>query len=201
MPTKTEKTILVYISAASDCDVERSVLGRAIADVPVDLGWRIVQTQGANDPVDAQAIRDADLHVLLLAEDIRAPVGVEWKLARRAGRHPTLFLRKTRSRTPAARSFIRYVGPTETWTPYESPADLRRKALIEVVDTLLDRAGRLALKPARIVGLQQWRDRLVEGADDEAETADGSTGASSVILSREEIATSGGVLIGDEGDT
>ena len=197
----TQNTILLYISAAPDCDVERSVLGRAIADVPVDLGWRIVQSNGPNDPVDAQAILNADLHMLLLAEDIRAPIGVEWKIARNAGRHPRLFIRETQSRTPAARSFVRYVGPNETWTPYASPAELRRKALIDVADTLLDRAGPLALKPARIVGLRQWREQLAEGQEPEAETADGSTGASSVILSRDEIATSGGVLIeGEEGD-
>jgi hypothetical protein len=195
-----EKTILVYISAASDCDVERSVLGRAIADVPVDLGWHIVQTAGPNDPVDARAIRNADLHFLLLAEDIRAPVGVEWKLARSIGRRPTLFIRETQSRTPAARSFVRYVGPNATWTGYDSPASLRRQALIAVADYLLDHAGRLALKPARIVELQQWREDLAEGKDADAEAGDRSTGASSVILSREDIATSGGVLIGDERD-
>jgi hypothetical protein len=194
----TETTMLIYISAAPDCGVERSVLGRAIADVPVDLGWRIVQSSGPNDPVDAQAILHADLHVLLLAEDIRAPIGVEWKLARNAGRRPRLFLRETSQRTPAARSFIRYAGADAAWTPYASPADLRRKALIAVADGLLDRAGQLALKPARIVALQQWREDLAEGKGMEAEAGDSSTGASSVMLSRDAIATSGGVLIGGE---
>ncbi len=194
----TQTTILLYISAAPDCDVERSVLGRAVADVPVDLGWRVVQSNGPNDPVDARAILDADLHLLLLAEDIRAPIGVEWKLARNAGRHPRLFLRETRQRTPAARSFVRYVGPNARWTRYASPGELRRQVLIAVADMLLDRAGRLALTPAQIVGLQQWREALAEGEEPEAEAADGSTGASSVMLSREGIATSGGVLIGGE---
>jgi hypothetical protein len=194
----TERTILLYISAAPDCDVERSVLGRAIADVPVDLGWRIVQSSGPNDPVDAQAILHADLHVLLLAEDIRAPIGVEWKVARNAGRRPRLFLREMSRRTPAARSFIRYAGADARWTPYASPAALRRQALIAVADMLLDRAGQLALTPARIVALQRWREDLAEGKEMEAEAGDGSTGASSVLLSRDEIATSGGVLIGGE---
>ena len=36
--------VLLYISAASDLEREREVLSKAVTEIPVDLGWRIVQS-------------------------------------------------------------------------------------------------------------------------------------------------------------
>ena len=85
--------VLLYISAASDLALEREVLSRAITEIPTSLGWRITQTPIGDEPLDLEAAAQADLHLLILGGDIRAPVGVEWLAARRAGRIPTLFLK------------------------------------------------------------------------------------------------------------
>ncbi|MDQ4076092.1 MAG: hypothetical protein M3220_07575, partial [Chloroflexota bacterium] len=101
--------VRLYISAASDLEGEREILGRAVTEIPVDLGWRIAQSPRRNDPVDEDAVVRADVHVLLLGSDIRAPVGLEWLAARRAGQQPLPFLKRDVRRTPAAMEFIRYI--------------------------------------------------------------------------------------------
>ena len=50
------KNVVFYISAASDLELEREVLGRAASEVPVDVGWRVVQSPAGNGPVDLEAI-------------------------------------------------------------------------------------------------------------------------------------------------
>ena len=68
--------LLLYISAASDLRAEREVLGRAVTEVPVSLAWRVVHSPGGDEPVDVDAVSRADVHLLLLGGDIRAPVGL-----------------------------------------------------------------------------------------------------------------------------
>ena len=117
-------TFLLYISAASDLEHERDILGRAVTEVPVTLAWRIVQTPLHGDPPDMQAVAQADLYLLLLGGDIRAPVGLEWQVARRAGRTPVLFLKQGAPRTPAACPG----PPRRASSAAPSPGSRRRRA-------------------------------------------------------------------------
>ena len=76
----------LYVSAAADLEHEREILGRAVTEIPVTLGWRIVQSPLRDDPVDLVAVVEADVHLVIMGGDIRAPIGREWMAARRAGR-------------------------------------------------------------------------------------------------------------------
>jgi hypothetical protein len=107
--------IKVYISASPELESERDLLGRLIAEIPVTLGWRIVQTPTKGEPMDKEAIETADIHVLVLGSDIRAPVGYEWLVARRSARSPWLFLKQGILRTTAAQDFIHRVGDPGEW--------------------------------------------------------------------------------------
>ncbi|MCJ7550083.1 MAG: hypothetical protein MUQ30_10415, partial [Anaerolineae bacterium] len=104
------KAVLFYISAASDLEAEREILGRAVADVPGDLDFRVVQSSDGNGLVDVDAIASADVHIVVMGGDIRAPVGLEWQLARQAGRSPVVFLRRGTLRTPSGQDFVRFVA-------------------------------------------------------------------------------------------
>jgi hypothetical protein len=119
---------------------EREILGRAVTEVPVELGWRIVQSPGRDDPVDLAAVVEADLHLLIMGSDIRAPIGQEWVAARRAGRLPALFLKQGILRTPAAQEFRRYIEAQARWQPYKGPAHLRAMVLWLLAGHLLGRA-------------------------------------------------------------
>lgn len=177
--------VLLYISAASDLEGERALLGRAVTEIPVTLGWRIIQTPRRGEPVDLQAVRQAEAHILLLGSDIRAPVGLEWSAARRAGKHPLLFLKENLVRTPAAVSFIRYIENQDSWRRFQDNADLRRQVLIWLADHLIERAVSYPLAPEEYQRLEEWRKELAEVENRPVEEARRGTGDSGVILSAE----------------
>ncbi|MDQ4075496.1 MAG: hypothetical protein M3220_04530 [Chloroflexota bacterium] len=187
--------VRLYISAASDLEGEREILGRAVTEIPVDLGWRISQSPRRNDPVDEDAVVRADVHVLLLGSDIRAPVGLEWLAARRAGQQPLPFLKRDVRRTPAAMEFIRYIESQASWQPFYNGADLRRKVLVRLADHILDRAVTYRLSPMELESLRAWRSELTASPSAADEETRGGAGESGLILSQERYVPSEGILI------
>jgi hypothetical protein len=187
--------VLLYISAASDLALEREVLSRAITEIPTSLGWRIIQTPVADEPLDLQAAAQADLHLLILGGDIRAPVGAEWLAAQRAGRMPTLFLKHS-AHTPAALFFIRDLERYAAWRPFDDAADLRRQVLALLVEHILNHAIHYQLNPDEFEKLRTWRKQLETPDKQPVDKTRGGAGASSVILSPERVISSGGKLVG-----
>jgi hypothetical protein len=187
--------VLLYISAASDLASEREVLSRAITEIPTSLGWRITQTPVGDEPLALQAAAQADLHLLILGGDIRAPVGAEWLAARRAGRTPTLFL-KDSAHTLAARFFIRDLEHYAVWRPFNDATDLRRQVLVLLVEHILDHAMHYQIAPDEFEKLRAWRKQLEAPEKKPADKTRGGAGASSVILSPERFVPTEGKLVG-----
>jgi hypothetical protein len=187
--------ILLYISAATDLEAERDILARAVVDIPVDLGWRIAQSPRHSEPLDAEAVVNADIHLLLMGGDIRAPVGLEWITAQRAGRRPILFLKQDIRRTIAALDFIRFVENHASWQPFQGGVDLRQSVQMLLVNYILEQALRFALKPLEMEGLHSWRSELEESPTANDDEAQGGTGESSLIFSKERYVPSKGILI------
>lgn len=186
---------IFYISAASDLEMEREILGRVVTEIPVDLAWRVVQSPMGNGPLDLEALAAADVHVMLLGADIQAPVGLEWQVARQAGRQPMALLKEDARRTPAAQEFIRLVSRVQTWERFRDSAELRRKVLIALADHLLTHGVGFALEPEELARLQAWRDELLKESEPVDESIRGGTGDSSVLLSRKRFMPSDGVLL------
>jgi hypothetical protein len=187
--------VLLYISAAQDLKREREILGRAVVEIPVTLGWRIVQSPVHGSLVDQDAIIHSDLHLLLLGGDIRAPVGFEWRIARQSGKRTELYLKQRIEHTPAAQAFIRHVEEIAEWKPFSSGADLRLQVLKLISNHILDRAGYYQLSPAEIDGMMTWQKELETAEVSTVEEQRGVTGESSVILSVERYVPSEGVLL------
>lgn len=185
--------VLLYISAATDLRFERDLLGRAVTEIPTTLGWRIVLSPEGNGLVDEAAVYDADVHLLLLGSDIRAPIGWEWILARRVGRMPWLFLKQGIHRTTAAERFRQEVAAEGTWCGFAGGDDLRRRVLEVLTAHILDRAVHYVVRPDELLRLQAFQAGLDKTTA--PEEAYGGTGESSVILSRERFVPSDGVLI------
>ena len=165
-----------------------------MAEIPVDLGWRVAQSPRKSDPLDLNVVVRADVHLLLLGGDIRAPIGLEWLTAQRAGRRPTLFLKRDVQRTSAALNFVRFVESQATWRPYKDSAELRHNVLEILTEHILDRAISYALMPLEIERLKAWRTELQQ----ETVTMDeirGGAGDSSLILSQERFVPSEGVIV------
>lgn len=188
--------VLLYISAASDLKREREVLSKAVTEIPVDLGWRIVQSPRGSQPLDLAAVRQADVHLLLLGGDIRAPIGQEWHTAVRAGRRPVLLLKQMEMRTAAALDFIRYVEQVASWQRFGDTAELRWVVLQLLGDHIWNQGERYGLTLAEVERLKEWREELVKRAEAAGdEPVRGGVGESSILFSQERYTPSKGVLI------
>lgn len=187
--------IRLYISAAADLDRERDVLGRSVSEMPVQLGWLIRQSPRKNEMLDLDAVSKADVHLLLIGGDIRAPIGLEWYRARQAGRQPVLFLKSGIKRTPAAQEFIRYVGNQASWEPFENRADLRFKVLLLLVEYIIGQSASYALSPSEVDTLTSWWARMKQEPSDFMDDVVGGAGESGQIYSTERYIPSSGILL------
>jgi hypothetical protein len=184
----------LYISAGPDLDLEREFIGQAVAGLPISRGWAIHYTPGIQERrgVDPSPILEAHFHLLLLGQDISAPVGWELWTAKRAGRTPTGIAREE-GRTLAAQAFYRESGLD--WIGYHQPVEL-----VALVQKKLGEAI-LANPVAYGLAMTEWEplaaflkkpDRA-RGMQAPAGRVDGA-GRSGVILTPED-AGKGGVLI------
>jgi hypothetical protein len=187
--------VRLYISAATDLELEREVLGKATVEIPTSLGWRIHQTPGPNEKLNLKAVVRADVHLLIMGGDIRAPVGAEWQAARSAGRAPILFLKQNVGHTPAATVFIHDLERDAAWRPYHDVTDLRRQVLKLLVGHILEQASRYQIAPREFDKLRRWQDQLASSDKRSVDQARGGAGASSVVLSAERFTPSEGKLI------
>jgi hypothetical protein len=185
----------LYISAAADLRFERDLLGRAIAEIPTTLGWRILQSPIQGEPFDPGEIRNAQLHILIMGEDIRAPIGAEWAIARQMGLASILFLKQGMIRTQAGDAFVRHVERYTTWRSFQDPADLRYQTWKALAEQILSEASFYALKPKEIEQLREWLDELEKNRPAPIEEARSGASQGGVILSPERYIPSEGVLI------
>ena len=188
------RPVTIYISAAADLMAEREALARMVAALPVTLAWRIAQTPVTDaDFLDLEALQVADLHLLVMGSDIRAPVGLEERIVSRAGRLSAAFLKRGILRTPAGQVFIKGAGVA--WQPFADAADLTRQVQRLLVEHLVSYALRYALTPEEVARLE-----TLTPAEEPARGAGGKeAGHSAVILSRERFEPSEGVVVGEAG--
>lgn len=187
---------LLYISAAQDLEIERDLIARIVTEIPVTLGWRIYQSPLKGGLLNHEALRKADLHLLLIGSDIRAPIGYEWVLARKAGRQPILFRKTGIPITPAGERFIREINEVATWNKFEDSTTLRIEILKLITDHIIENAIHFALRADEYQGLISWREELVHEKPSQIQEQPGGAGDSSVVLSRERYIPKEGRLIG-----
>jgi hypothetical protein len=187
--------ILLYISAAADLARERDLLGRSVAEIPVELGWMVQQSPLKNEIINEEAITGADVHFLVMGGDIRAPVGLEWMLARRSGRHPVLLIKSRIHRTAAAQEFIRFTGGAPSWQSFKDGAELRFMVLSHLVKHIVDRAAYYSLTQPEIDRLLSWSKELKSTPDEANAEIPGGAGESGRIYSTERYIPSEGYLL------
>lgn len=180
----------IYISAASDLRTERDTLARTIAELPVTVAWRIQQTPGEGEHVELDALREAGACILVMGSDIRAPVGLEHDMARRAGRPVYAFLKRGVIHTPAGREFARQSDIE--WRAFADARDLSRQVRRVLSEHLVRHAAHYALTSSEVERLQALlRDDVPNEESAEGRGADHSA----VILSRDRFMPRDGTLI------
>jgi hypothetical protein len=187
----------IFISAGPDLETEREVMGKAIASLPVSLGWVIKYTPLHGEPSDSafQAVESCDFYALLLGRDITAPVGSELRVARQTGKRIAAFLKEV-PHTPAAQVFVRQ-SPVQ-WKQFGSEGTLRSLLQKSIVDQILEQADSYRITVADWEGLSSLSARLDEEVPEEKdETTPPHRGAGSdaVIISPQRDLPSEGVPI------
>lgn len=188
-------TIKLYISAANDLQLERDLISRITTEIPVTLGWQINLTPFGEKTLQEDLVLDANLHILILGIDIRAPIGFELYLSRSVGRSPILFLKGDINRTPAAVNFYRSISEVGQWHTFDDLGDLRYQALKQISRFIINRSDFFSLHTDEKDQLSEFITNLEKSTPEQIEDRQGVAGEDSVILSRERFTPRGGVLI------
>lgn len=136
----------LFISGGPDLEPAREVLGRALAELPINVGWVIKRTP------DVDAVAECHAFLLLLGADIVAPVGWELYWARRTEK-PVVAFRQEVMRTPACHVFMQDNAGLD-WHGFADYAALRRSAMRALGTFLLSEPQRYGLTIPEIVALQ-----------------------------------------------
>lgn len=152
----------LFISAGPAEEPVRELLGRALAELPVNVGWVIKRTP------DVDAVAECHLFVLVLGADIVAPVGLELWWARRTEK-PLLAYTAAVNRTPACQVFWQENAGLD-WTRFSDLPGLRRAFIRDIGRFLLAHPDRYGLTLVEAETL-----RGVVAAQDQAPTAPPAT--------------------------
>lgn len=153
------ETLRLFVSATNDLEAERAVIGRAIAQLPVQIGIEIRRTpiSGASYETIYELISNVDRFYFLMGEDITAPAGAEWFSAWKLEKS-ILPLRHISRRTPAAQTFLR--GIPVQWTPFHTGHELARIVTLDLIQILNHPQNRYGLNVTELELLEVHRQRV-----------------------------------------
>ena len=164
----------IFVSATKDLEQERALVGRTLAELPVQVGAEIRRTPAEGVDYDTlfELISNVDRIYFLLGRDITAPFGAEWQLAIRLER--TIIPYKLDGmRTQAGREFLRIAQAP--WKTFQNSRQLGQQIGLDLIDTLLHPENRYGLQLMEVEGLQQSRQKLRRGL--ESSTSQSRSGA------------------------
>ena len=185
-------TLKLFISASNDLFNERELVGHIVTEIPVTLGWQINLTPTGMNTGNTQLIRDADFHLVIFGEDIRAPVGYEWHISRTMGRVPPFLVKDNIPRTMAGGDFLKKIAGYPHLIKYKTLAEYRKHMLTQIGQHLIDHSDYFNLQTLEFENISKF---LEEIEDVEPNLLDNVTGKDSIILTRERFMPKNGVLI------
>ncbi|NJN84670.1 MAG: hypothetical protein HC802_21875 [Caldilineaceae bacterium] len=149
----------MFVSATNDLENQRAVIGRVVAELPIQIGVEIRRTpiSGASQDDIFELIANVDRVYFLMGADITAPAGAEWSLAWQLER--SIFpLRRAGRFTQAAREFVH--STFVKWTPFHSDNDLARIVTLDLVRILNHPTNRYGLHVAELELLNVHGERV-----------------------------------------
>ena len=154
----------IFVSATKDLEQERALVGRILAELPVQVGAEIRRSPAAGIDYDTlfELISNVDRIYCLLGRDITAPFGAEWQLALRLERTIVPF-KLLGMRTQAGREFLRFAQAP--WKTFLNSRHLGQQIGLDLIDTLLHAENRYGLQMVEVEGLRQSRQELRQGLD------------------------------------
>ncbi|MFH1086503.1 MAG: hypothetical protein V1772_12170 [Chloroflexota bacterium] len=132
-----EKELGLYISAAPDVDSECEALGRLLAEMTKGVRWTIKRTPSPPQRLnpDLHHLRRSHFYLILLGQDVVAPMGVELDAARAAQLLLMPFRSRAATPSPAAAHFYHHSNLHWQWydTPHEFVRQFERRLLAELI--------------------------------------------------------------------
>ena len=183
--------VRLFVSAGPEEEPAREQLGRALAELPVNVGWVIKRTP------DVDAVPECHLFVLLLGSDIWAPVGLELWWARRTEK-PIVACRSDAVRTPAGQAFLQDNALLE-WHRYDDLSMLRRTFLRDVSRFLLAHPDRYGITVIEAEMLRNFAARLEQSAPSPVAAETKGAAGGGVILAPGKDIIPGARLVGNTG--
>jgi hypothetical protein len=170
MPTQ----VRLFVSGGPDQEPARELLGRSLAELPINVGWVIKRTP------DVDSVAESHLYMLLLGSDIWAPVGLELYWARRTDK-PVLAYRHDVMRTPAAQVFLQD-NSMLPWTGFADLPAYRRLVMRDLGRFLLNHGDRYGLVLPEIEALHGYLATLERTSPAPAPRKAQGAGGGGVIL-------------------
>ena len=154
----------IFVSATKDLEQERALVGRILAELPLQVGAEIRRspTEGVDYDTLFELISNVDRIYCMLGRDITAPFGAEWQLAIRLERTIVPF-KLQGMRTQAGREFLRMAHAP--WKTFQDGRQLGQQIGIDLIDTLLHPENRYGLQMPEVEGLRQISHELRQGLD------------------------------------
>lgn len=177
------ETLRIFVAATRDLEAERGVIGKAIAELPVQTAIEIRRTPPLLPTYEEvfERIANCDRVYFLLGNDITAPAGLEWATAWRLERS-LLPLRRAPKPTPAAQEFQR-LSPLP-WVDFATATDLARLVALDVARLLKHPDNRYGLTVPELERLEAYLRRLGRLQATLAKEPSGAEGAAVLIDSR-----------------
>ncbi len=181
--------VRLFVSAGPEDEPAREVLGRALAELPVTVGWKIKRTP------DVDSVAECHLFALVLGRDISAPVGLELWWALRTEKPITAY-RAAAPRTPAGQVFAQE-NAFLAWSDYATLPALRRAFLRDTGRFLLTHPDRYGVTVVEAEMLRAFLTRLDETAPTPAPPkAEGAAGGGVILAPGKDIPRGARVIEG-----
>jgi len=178
----------IFISATIDLEPYRDVVGRTLAELPVEVGAEIRRCppQGASYETLFELISNVDRVYFLMGGDITAPAGVEWALAMQLQRS-LLPMRYPRQLTPAGQHFLRstrsQIAPQD-WASIRSGGEMARIVALDLIDILLHPSNRYGISLTEIDRLSAKQRLLLDQPPVDQVVGGGTEGGGIILDSR-----------------
>lgn len=153
------ETLRLFVSATNDLEAERAVIGRLVAELPVQIRVEIRRCAllGTSYETMHELISNVDRVYFLFGQDITAPAGQEWHLAWQLERS-LLPLRKPGRLTPAGQQFLS--NAPLRWTLFRDAQELGRIVTRDLIQILQHPTNRYGLSVTEMELLEMRRRQL-----------------------------------------
>jgi hypothetical protein len=159
-----ENRLMIFISSLiGELANERYTAKEALQAISLIRPWVFEYTPASVDPLEESylsKVRECDLFIMLLAQNISESVLKEWQTAIVAGKPRLVFLKKG-EQSPEAQAFVKTIDVK--WAEFATTEELKRQVQGAVTDELIKGYRRYRLKATDLSTLAEFAEKLAAG--------------------------------------